>query len=150
MSATLTFDDSLWPLVIFRVTGVMTSSQFEEFLVRSASFLERGEPYVSITDVRHAGMPPLEHCRKLAEWLEANEDRLRERVLCNAILATSAPLRLSMSLVFHLKPQPMPHRAVSDMESALQFALDKLREAGRFSDAERLQQHFAAPSAHVG
>ncbi|EPX58376.1 hypothetical protein D187_004132 [Cystobacter fuscus DSM 2262] len=150
MSARLTFDDSLWPLVIFRPAGVMTNGQFEEFLTRSASYLERGEPYVSITDARQAGMPPLDQLRRLSEWLDTNSDRLREQVLCNAIIVTSAAMRLSMSLVFHLKPQPMPHRAMSDMESALEYALDKLRESGRVADAERIQRHFAASSAHVG
>jgi hypothetical protein len=150
MSARLTFDDSLWPLVIFRPAGVMTSSQFEEFLARSSSFLERGEPYVGITDARQAGMPPLDQLRRLSEWLDANADLLRERILCNAIVVTSAAVRLSMSLVFHLKPQPMPHRAMSDMESAIEYALGKLREAGRVSDAERIQRHFATSSTHVG
>ncbi|WNG17497.1 hypothetical protein [Cystobacter fuscus] len=150
MSARLTFDDSLWPLVIFRPAGVMTHVQFEEFLARSASYLERGEPYVSITDARQAGMPPRDQLRRLSEWLDTNEELLRERVLCNAIIVTSAAMRLSMSLVFHLKPQPMPHRAMSDMESALGYALDKLREAGRAADAERIQRHFAESNAHVG
>jgi hypothetical protein len=150
MSARLTFDDSLWPLVIFRPAGVMTHDQFEEFLARSASYLERGAPYVSITDARQAGLPSLDQIRKLSEWLDTNSERLRERVLCNGIIVTSAAMRLSMSLVFHLKPQPMPHRAVPDMETALEYALDKLREVGRSADAERIQRHFAAASAHVG
>ena len=150
MSALITLDDSLWPLVIFRTTGVMTNSQFEEFLVRSSSYLERGEPYISISDTRSSGLPPLYQTRRLTEWLEANHDRLRERVLCNAIIVTSAPLRLSISLMFHLKPQPMPHRAVADMESALEYALDKLREAGRHADAERIQRQLAASDYTVG
>ena len=150
MPAVITFDDSLWPLVTVRWTGVMNDLQFEEFLVRSASFLERGESYISITDVRHAGVPSIEHCRALSRWLAAHEARLRERVLCNAILVTSAPLRLSMSLAFHLKPQPMPHRAVSTMDAALEYALGKLREAGRGAEAERLQGQLTAPSARVG
>ena len=149
MSAVLTFDDSLWPLVIFRCVGVMTNPQFDEFLARSESFLERDQPYVSITDMSQAGIPPLEQCRKLAEWLHTHEARLSERVLCNAILVTSAPLRLSMSLVFHLK-KSMPRRAVSDMGEALQFAVDKLNEAGRPADAQRILHGFTTAGARVG
>ena len=150
MSALLTFDDSLWPLAIIRLSGVMTNGQLEEFLARSSALLARGEPYVCITDLRSAGVPSIEQCRRLSEWIDANHAPLRERVLCTAVLVNSAPLRLSMSLIFHLKPQPMPHRAVPDMTSALQFALDKFREAGLVSDAERIQRHFAAPDSHVG
>jgi hypothetical protein len=150
MSARLTFDDSLWPLVIFRPVGVMTYSQFEEFLTRSSAYLERGEPYISISDTRSSGLPPLYQTRRLTEWLEANHERLRERVLCNAIIVNSAPLRLTISLMFHLKPQPMPHRAVADMESALEYALGKLREAGRHADAERIQRQLAASEYNVG
>ncbi len=143
MSATLTFDDSSWPLVIMRISGVMTSAQYVHFLERSASFLDRGEPYFSISDVRHAGIPPLPQCRQLAEWMRGQQVRMRQYVRCNAILVTSAPLRLSMSLVFHLMPPPMPHTAVSDMDAAVAFVLHHMREAKHDEAAERIRQHFA-------
>ncbi|PTL76000.1 hypothetical protein [Vitiosangium sp. GDMCC 1.1324] len=150
MSATLTFDDSLWPLIVFRFTGVMTGPQYEQFLTRSSAYLERGEKYVCITDVSQAGLPPLAQCRRLAEWIRTHDAALHERVLGNAVLVTTAPLRLSMSLVFHLKPPPMPHVAVSNMDSAVDFVTGKLREAGFLAEAERIRRHLAAPSSRVG
>lgn len=142
MSATLTFDDSLWPLVIFRFTGVMSGPQYERFFVRANAYLERGEKYVCITDVSQAGIPTPAQCRQLADWLRANDAALREQVLGNAILVTTAPLRLSMSLVFHLKPPPMPHVAVADMDSAVDFVLGKLRGAGFVDQAEHIRHHL--------
>ncbi|ATB34340.1 hypothetical protein [Melittangium boletus] len=149
MSATLTFDDSHWPLVILRITGVMTNGQFAQFLAGSTSVLARGGKYASITDVSQAGIPPLAQCRQLAEWMRQHEARMREHVLCNAIVAPSASLRLSMSLVFHLMPPPMPHIAVSDMASAVDFALARLVDAERGSDAARIRRHFAPPELHA-
>lgn len=143
MSAILTFDDSLWPLIVFRVTGVMTGPQFAQFLVRASAYLDRGEKYVCITDVSQAGIPPLAQCRQLAEWLRTHDDALREQVLGNAVLVTSASLRLSMSLVFHLKLPPMPHVAVSSMDLAEDFVLGKLREAGFVAQAERIRRQLS-------
>jgi len=149
MSATLTFDDSHWPLVILRISGVMTNGQYAQFLAGSASFLARGEKYVSITDVSQAGIPPLAQCRQLAEWMRQHEARMREYVLCNAVIAPSASLRLSMSFVFHLMPPPMPHIAVSDMASAVDFALARLVDAKRESDATRVRRHLATSALHA-
>ena len=60
------------------------------------------------------------------------------------------PLRLSLSLIFHLKPLPMPNAAVADMDSALRYVMGKLEENGMHSDAERIRHHFGLPGAQAG
>jgi hypothetical protein len=151
MSAIITFDDSLWPLLTLRISGAMTDKQFEEFLARSSTYVERGEKYVSITDLgRVAGLPSAAQRHMQAEWIRRHEAALRERVLANANIITSAPIRLALSLVFHLKPLPMPYAAVADMDSALRFVTGKLEEAGRGAEAERIRHHFGLPGVQSG
>lgn len=150
MSAHVTFDDSLWPLLILRAHGVMSDKQYEAFLAHSSTFVERGEPYVSITDVALAGIPSAAQRAMQVAWLRKHDAELRERVLGNATIITSVPVRLSLSLIFHLKPPPMPNAAVADMDSALRFVLGKLEEHGLRSDAERIRHHFGLPGAQAG
>ncbi len=151
MSNVITVDDSLWPLVVFRFTGVMTAVECERFFDYAVAYLERGEKYICITDMTQMSIPALAQCRQLAEWLRKYDAQMRERVLGNALVVTTAPIRLSLSLVFHLKLPPMPHVAVSDMDAAVSFVVDKLREAELFSEAERIQRHYdtSAPGLHV-
>lgn len=150
MSGHVTFDDSLWPLLILRANGVMTDKQYAEFLTRSSTFVERGERYVSITDIAQAGIPSAAQRAMQVAWLRKHDAELRERVLGNATIITSAPVRLSLSLIFHLKHPPMPNAAVADMDSALRFVLGKLEEHGMHSEAERIQHHFGLPGAQAG
>jgi hypothetical protein len=150
MSASITFDDSLWPLLILRATGVVTDKQYEEFLIRSSTYVERGEHYVSITDIAQLGMLSATQRAMQVEWLRKHDAELRERVLGNASIITSAPVRLSLSLIFHLKPLPMPNVAVPDMASALRYVLGKLEENALRSDAERIRHHLGLPGAWAG
>ena len=142
MSAIITFDDSLWPLLVIRVTGAMSDKDFEAYLARSSAMVERGERYVSITDLSKAGLPSAEQRRLQAEWLREYEAALGKQVLGNASIITSAPIRLAVSLVFSIKPLPMPNVAVSDMDSALRYVIGKLEEGGFVSEAERVRSHY--------
>lgn len=150
MSAIIMFDDSRWPLLILRVAGPMTDKQFGEFLARSNTYLERGEKYVSIFDVAQAGLPSAVQRQMQAEWIRKQEPLLRERVLGNANIITSAPIRLALSLIFHLKPLPMPYAAVADMDSALRFVIGKLEEGGFGAEAERIRRDFGLPGIRAG
>ncbi|MGZ3459066.1 MAG: hypothetical protein ACXU86_11245, partial [Archangium sp.] len=67
----------------------------------------------------------------------------------NANIITSVPIRLSLSLVFHLKPPPMPNVAVADMGSALRYVTGKLEENGLVSEAERVRRHFGLPGSRA-
>ena len=150
MSAIITFDDSRWPLLMLRVTGVMSDKQFSEFLVQSSAYLERGERYVSILDLGQVGLPSPVQRQMQAEWIRKHDADLREYVLGNANIITSAPIRLALSLIFHLKPLPMPYAAVADMDSALRFALGKLEEGGRRADAERIRRQLGVAGVRAG
>ncbi|PTL78608.1 hypothetical protein [Vitiosangium sp. GDMCC 1.1324] len=150
MCAGITFDDSLWPLLIVCFRGGASDKQYAEMLTRSSSYVERGERYVSILDVSQAGIPTAAQRQMQVEWLRKHDTRLHERVLGNATIVTSAPIRLSLSIIFHIKPLPIPNVAVSDLDSALRFVLGKLEEGGLSSDAERIRHHYGLSGVHAG
>lgn len=150
MSAIISFDDSLWPLLTLRVTGVMSDRQFSEYLARSSSYLARRERYVSILDLGQVGLPSPAQRQMQAEWMRKHDDDMRQWVLGNANIITSAPIRLALSLIFHLRPLPMPYLAVADMDSALRFVVGKLEEGGLRAEAERIRRHFGLPGICVG
>ncbi|WP_309896957.1 hypothetical protein [Archangium sp.] len=150
MSAIITFDDSLWPLLTVRVAGTMSDKEFADFLTRSSTYVERGEQYVSIMDLGQVGLPTAAQRVMQAEWIRKHDAELRERVLGNANIVTSAPVRLALSLIFHLKSLPMPCAAVSDMVSALRYVMGKLEEVGWSPDAERIRHHFGLPGIQAG
>ncbi|MFY0529202.1 hypothetical protein ACN28I_40560 [Archangium gephyra] len=150
MSAIIMFDDSRWPLLMLRVTGPMTDKQFGEFLARSNTYLERGDRYVSIFDIAQAGLPSAVQRQMQADWIRKQEPLLRERVLGNANIITSAPIRLALSLIFHLKPLPMPYAAVADMDSALRFVMGKLEEGGLGAEAARIRHDLGLPGIRTG
>ena len=150
MNAIIMFDDSRWPLLMLRVTGPMTDKQFGEFLARSNTYLERGDRYVSIFDIAQAGLPSAVQRQMQADWIRKQEPLLRERVLGNANIITSAPIRLALSLIFHLKPLPMPYAAVADMDSALRFVMGKLEEGGLGAEAARIRHDLGLPGIRTG
>ncbi|HYO65517.1 MAG TPA: hypothetical protein VEU33_05495 [Archangium sp.] len=150
MSAIIMFDDSRWPLLLLRVTGAMSDKQFGAFLAQSDTYLARGEKYVSILDLGQVGLPSPAQRQMQAEWIRRHDAPLRELVLGNANIITSAPIRLALSLIFHLNPLPMPYAAVADMDSALRFVLGKLEEGGRRDDAERIRCQPGLPGVLAG
>jgi len=150
MSAIITFDDSLWPLLTLRVAGTMSDKEYADFLTRSSTYVERGEQYVSITDLGQVGLPSAAQRVMQADWIRKHDAELRERVLGNANIVTSVPVRLALSLIFHLKSLPMPCAAVSDMHSALRYVTGKLEEVGRGPDAERIRRHYGLPGIQAG
>jgi len=150
MSAIFTFDDSLWPLLVIRVIGRMSDKEVEEFLARSISYARRGEKYVGIVDMSQTGLFSPSQRQVMVEWLREHDDTLREQMLGAANIVTSTPIRLALSLVFYLKPLPMPHVAVSDMCSAVRYVTSRLEEGGLASEAERIRHHFGASCIRVG
>lgn len=150
MSAPYSFDDSLWPLLITRVSGVMSDTQYEAFLTESSAFVRRGELYVSITDLAHVGLPPAEQRRLQAEWIREHETALRKQVLGNANIVTSAPVRLALSLIFHIKPLPMPYVLVSDMRSATTWVTARLEDGGFIAEARHIRHQLGLPGIRAG
>ena len=150
MSAIITFDDSLWPLVILRARGAPTDQEMKEYHARSLSYLERGEKYVTISDLSQLGMPSPTQRRMQAEYLQENAAALHEHLLGNASIIDSTPLRLAMYAIMPFKRMPMPFVVVADMDSAVRYALGRLEESGLGDAAARIRHQLEQRASHSG
>jgi hypothetical protein len=142
LSAIITFDDSLWPLVILRAQGVPTDQEMKEYHARSLSYLERGEKYVTIADLGQLGMLSPSQRRMQAEYLQENAAALHERLLGSATIVDSTPLRLALYAILPFKRMPMPFVVVADMDSAVRYALRRLEESGLGEAAARIRHQL--------
>ena len=145
MGSGIIFDDSLWPLLVSRFSGVVTDEQFEEYLSRGAAYLQRGELYVSVLDMGRLQLPTAAQRQRQLEWMRGKEKAMREQVLGCAFVLTSPVIRLALSTVFHIVPLPSPYVAVKDLVTGVLWAASRLEECGRTEDARRIQHHFYPP-----
>jgi hypothetical protein len=139
--AFITLEDSLWPLVIARVVGTPSLSDLEGYLTRRAKHLRRG-PHVQVVDATRIVMLPAEARQRILEWLPPHEELIRERLLGTAYATDSAFLRLTLSILFHLRPQTSPHIIVSRLDVATEWAARRLEEEGLHEGAELTRHHF--------
>jgi len=144
-------DDTQWPLLTVRFVGEPTTPQVEEYLERMTAMLERGEKYVVLYDARRTtATGPAEQRQMQAAWIGRHEARLKELQLGKAFLFTSPLVRLSIGVVFHLKPPPTPYFMTGHMDSALSWLCERLAAGGRGPDAARLRAHFGLDTTHPG
>jgi hypothetical protein len=141
-SAYITLEDSQWPLLTVRFVGEPSTPQVAEYLARMTGYLERGEKHVVLYDARRTtATGPAEQRRMQAEWIVSQEPRIRALQLGKAFLFTSPLVRLSVGVVFHLKPPPNPYFLTAHMEAALTWACERLEAGGLAQEAARLRAH---------
>ena len=142
MGSGITFDDSLWPLLISRFHGRVSDVEYEAYLERGAAYLRRGELYVSILDMQSLSLPTAPQRQRQLEWMRSQAHALREQLLGCAFVITSPVIRLALSTLFHLMPLPTPYVAVGDVAGGLRWAVIQLEQAGLFAASQRIQHHY--------
>jgi hypothetical protein len=142
MSVSFSYDDSLWPLLIIRLEGPMSDSQYEEFFAHGHSTLLRRERYVSIFDLSRMQLPTPEQRQRLAQWTKAHETLLRESLLGSAFVLSSPFVRMMLSLIFHIAPTPAPYVVVPTVLAGVPWAITRLEQSGFSAQAERIQRHY--------
>lgn len=149
MGTGITFDDSLWPLLVSRFRGAVSDAAFENYLAEGEAYLMRGDLYVNILDMGRLHLPTAAQRQRQLEWLRGKEQLMRERVIGCAFIVTSPLIRLALSAIFHTVPLPTPYVAVQDMPRALHWASQRLEAHGLFEEARRVRGQLAASSASV-
>ncbi|HZH78016.1 MAG TPA: hypothetical protein VEY88_18455 [Archangium sp.] len=140
--ASITFDDSLWPLLVVKFVGAPTNQQQEAYLSQLRDYLRHGERYVSILDTRLLRMMSSEQRVRQAEFIKENEGLLRQVTLGMAAIVTSPLIRLAASVFLHLKPMPTPYYCAPTLPAAADWTADRLTQAGLGVSAERVRRHF--------
>ncbi|MCY1081395.1 hypothetical protein [Archangium lansingense] len=138
-AAPFTFDDSHWPLLGVRLTGEPSRREFESFLDRCTQYLQRGERHLCVLDVSALWLLSTEQRQRHVEWLEANAALMRQTLLGLAYVITSPTVVLTMSVIFHFKPPPVPYTIVPHLDAARVWAARRLEEEGLRASAERVR-----------
>lgn len=149
-SASITLDDSHWPLLVMKFVGEPSLQQQEAHFARVSTYLRRDEQFVAILDTRQERMMTAEHRRRLAEFLREHDALLRTQVLGCATVITSPIMQLAASIVLHLKPLPFPYFTTRSLSEAATWAATRLEGTGLLHLAERVRLHYGPPtSAHT-
>jgi hypothetical protein len=138
----VTFDESLWPLLIIRFEGEFSSQEFTDYLARLSTYPSRGERYVSILDASRVRVGTREQGLRQAAWIKEHEAPLRQWQLGSAHVISSPAIRLVTSLILYLQPLPAPHIVVPRLSEAVAWALGRLEEGGLPLAAQRVRHHF--------
>lgn len=124
----VSYDDSLWPLLVVKFTGTTSDQEFEAYLERMSTYLNRGEKWVCIYDSTEMKDSPLTHRQRQLEWLKENDALLRQRMIGTGFIVTSPVIRLAMSVINQLNKPPCPSSAVSNMKAALEWAAERFKQ----------------------
>lgn len=137
--ASITFDDSLWPLLLSRFEGAASDEQYEEYLARGTDYLLRGDRYVSVLDMVRLSVPTASQRHRQAEWLKRNEALLGQRFMGCALVITSPFVRVALSTVLHLRPLPSPYTVAANLGQGVTWATNLLEKEGFTEAAERIR-----------
>jgi len=143
--SSVTFDDSRWPLRIIRFVGTLTPRQYEQYLETATASLRQREKYLCVADLSRGGLPTAEQRQRYVQWMQENEERIRERVLGMAFIVTSPIIQLSLSTMMHLKPLPVPYIVTAQEVEAVGWASARIEEQGLRVAAERLRHQYGLP-----
>jgi hypothetical protein len=146
----VSFDDSLWPLLVVTFTGTTSDQEFEAYLEKMSAYLQRGDKYVCIYDSTEMKDSPMVHRQRQLEWLKANDALLRQRMIGTGFIIVSPMIRLAMSVINQLNKPPCPSNAVGNMKAALEWAAERFRAENLMVPAmlirtRGLLQNIAAP-----
>lgn len=121
-------DRSNWPIVQYHVSAPTTDEKIQYWLSCWDEDLARGQPFVTVTDLRQAaGMTALQR-RMFVEWIDKNENRLRRFRRGHAMI-TPRLYRLIAGLVYMVKEPPFPYAFFDSRAEALEWAEHQLDAA---------------------
>jgi ribosomal protein S15P/S13E len=141
-SGSITFDDSLWPLLVAKFEGEPTLQQQEEYFSRLLAYLRRDEKSVGILETSQVRMMTAEHRRRLAEFLKEHDALMRRQLLGCAAVITSPVMQLASSVILYFKPPGFPLITTTTLPEAARWTARRLEDSGLLHPAERIRRHY--------
>ncbi|HEX8826281.1 MAG TPA: hypothetical protein VF794_40625 [Archangium sp.] len=138
----ITFDDSLWPLLVVRYSGTPTNEQFEAYLARRQSYLDRKEKHALIYDTTSFKVLTTEQRQRQILWLRERAALMKKYSLGSALVITSPIARLTLSIVLQFSQAQTPYHPARSLPEAARWAAGQLHEAGLVREAQRVKAHF--------
>ncbi|MFL5358543.1 hypothetical protein [Archangium sp.] len=143
-SSNITFDDSLWPLLVIRFTGMPTNQQFDDFLAKRGASLARRQKHVVIYDTGSFRVLSPEQRQRLINWFRERKAIQKQLSIGSALVITSPVTRLLLSSILQFTQTETPYHVARSVSEAAQWAAARLDEAGLFADAQRVRVHHGA------
>lgn len=147
----ISFDDSLWPLLVVTFPRVLDAHHQERYLARVKTYLARGERYVSVLDTRPLKTMTAEHRQRQADFIKEHEALFRRYSLGAVGIVTSPLVALGARVLIHLKPMPTPYYVASSFPAAVAWAAERLDSAALHGAAHQVRLHHGLiAEQHVG
>lgn len=123
------YDDSQWPKVEVRWTGVVTDAELTDFLQRMDAWLRRGEPFSLLLDSRGAwGLDSAQRKRVLEAMHQTSAQT--GTLLVQAVVFDNAIQRALYFAVMWAFPMPFPSKTFAEVEPARRWLEVQLRSKG--------------------
>lgn len=120
-----------WPLVTNVVSDGYSISDMEDTLAVNEEALRRGEPFVTIRDVRTlTQQPPALQRRRLAQWQDEWRPAIEKNCLAVATVTESALVRGMIRAIFWVSSPATDEEVFSDLGSASLWLGQKLEARG--------------------
>jgi hypothetical protein len=147
----ITFDDSLWPLLVVKFSGAVSNAQIEEYLAKRGSYLARRQKHVLIYDTASFRVLTNEQRQRQINWLKERAALLKETSLGSALVITSPVFRLVLSIVLQFSQAGTVYHTARSLPDAASWAAARLVDAGMPMEAQRVRAHFGlVPKLSVG
>jgi hypothetical protein len=135
-------DDSLWPLLITRISGEMSNQELDDSLACSTRSMARGQPHVLVVDLSQAvGMSP-EQRKRLDQWSREHDEAMQRTAVGAAYITPTAVVRLALSVLLHVRRPSYPYVIVAREQQALEWAIKRLEDVGLHAPASRLRREL--------
>jgi hypothetical protein len=147
--AAIVLDLTLFPVVFSSLPPQFADHDVDRYFDAFRELHEREEPFLHISDLRHAAAMSSSTMRKKAALFMEDERERSERLCRGSVqIADSAITRGAMTAIWWLSPPPYPHATAASLEEAVQWIGKKADEEGFVVDADALlklgQQLMAA------
>jgi hypothetical protein len=150
-ASAITFDDSLWPLLVVRFSGTPTNQQFEDYLATRQMYLDRREKHALIYDTVRFNVLTNEQRQRQINWLRERTKLMQDTSLGSALVIVSPVMRLTLSIVLQFSQAKTPTYAARSLPEAARWAAGRLEDAGLVKAAQRVRVHFGlTPQRNVG
>lgn len=139
--AQITIDDSLYPVIVQTMHGVVCDEDLDAMMSWYERFLRDGRRHALIVHAE-AGHRPLTAAqrKRIADWQNRVIDRARPSSVGTAVILESAVQRGALTTLNWIAPPPAPQKAVATMREALDFCIERLEAAG-IEVPEPVHQH---------
>jgi hypothetical protein len=123
------FDQSEFPVVIIRFTGVSsTDENFGDYLAEMTALYDRQEDLAIVFDAREASLPSLRHQKMQAQWLQDHKALLKKHCRGTAYVMVTSSARIILLMIFSFTSQPVPYKTFSNMPDAEAWVSGLLQE----------------------